>query len=257
MTQVLVEAIRASGLAAEGVKVSPLESGEWKKSEVYVDKLLDDPELASALDHLAIHSYWSTRDDKAQLIRYLNKYHPNTRLWMTEWTEMTAGRDTTMDSALVLANTLHDDLTIGGVTSWQYWIAVSRYDYHDGLIYVNTVNTGDHAVIETKRLWAMGNYSRYIRPGYTRIEAASTLDTLQVTAYRAPNKNQLVIVVINNANRAPIVQLNAVPVEFTGAAVYETSADKNLQAVYMGAVPQTITFAPLSVTTIVVNVVNR
>jgi len=245
MTKVLVEAIRSSGL---DIKVSPLESGQWKQSEVYIDKLLGDPTLAPALDHLAIHSYWSTRDDKARLVRYLAKYYPNTRLWMTEWTEMVSGRDTTMDSAMVLANTLYDDLTVGGVTSWQYWIAVSRYDYRDGLIYVNLL---DHSIIETKRLWVMGNYSRFVRPGYTRIDAGSSLNTLQVTAYRAADKQQLVLVINNTAAKASAVQLTGIPAEYKHVAVYETSADKNLETVYSGPLPQTVTLAPLSVTTLV------
>ena len=80
-----------------------------------------------------------------------------------------------MESALVMANVIHDDLTIANVTSWQYWIAVSKYQYRDGLIYVNPLGQD---VLQTKRLWALGNYSRFIRPGFVRLETQGGDDTL-------------------------------------------------------------------------------
>lgn len=248
VTKALLQAIRESSL---DVKVSVFESGEWKKSEVYFDKLLGDPEIAPFLNHLSVHSYWSDASDKAHLVRYLDKYYPNhPPLWMTEWTEMKDNRDMTMDSALVLANIVHDDLTIGGVTSWQYWIAVSKYFFRDGFIYVNLT---DHEVIVTKRLWAMGNFSRYVRPGYTRVEASNSLETLRVTAYRSPDQSKFVLVVINNSDKATATSLNGIPAYFARAIAYETSADKDLQQISSGSVPQSFTFAPLSVTTIVFN----
>ena len=91
---------------------------------------------------------------------------------MTEWCEMVGGRDSGMDSALVLARTVHSDLTIANAAAWQYWIAVSRYDYRDGLLYTDYVGPGDEESLhETQRLWALGNYSRFLRPGARRIGA--------------------------------------------------------------------------------------
>ena len=245
VTKALIKAIQASGL---DIEASVFESGEWKSTAVYVDKLLDDPEIAPFIGHLDVHSYWSDENDKRRLVSYLEKYYPGTRLWMSEWTEMKEGRDKGMESALLLANTVHEDLTVGGVTSWQYWIAVSRYFYRDGLIYVNLTN---RAIAETKRLWAMGNFSRYVRPGYARVEAESSLDSLNVTAFGSPDQAQLVLVVINNAAQAAPVRLNGVPAAYTQVAAYETGEENDLAQVYAGTAPETFTFAPLSVTTLV------
>ena len=87
---------------------------------------------------------------------------------MSEWTEMKSGRDYGMDSALTLARTIIGDLTLVGVESWQTWIAVSKYDYHDGLIYWDPVAD---RLEPTKRLWAFGNFARFVRPGAMRIAA--------------------------------------------------------------------------------------
>ena len=113
LTREVVAALAASGL---DLKVSVFEGGEWSKSSSdYVGPLLADPELKPFIDHLAIHSYWSTPQDKAEFKAYLEANYAGMPVEMTEWTEMNPGRDVSMDSALLLANTVHDDLTIGEV----------------------------------------------------------------------------------------------------------------------------------------------
>ena len=245
VTRTLIRAIDESGL---DVKVTVFESGEWKKSQVYINKLLSDPEVGPRLEHLAIHSYWSKANDKTPIINYLDRNFPGTHIWMAEWTEMKEGRDTGMESALVLANTMHEDLTLVSVTSWQYWIAVSRYFYRDGLIYVNL---SDRAVIETKRLWAMGNYSRYIRPGFERVGAEVNSNGLSVSVYRSPDEGQYVVVVINVEKTSISAYVTGVPENLTQVSQHETSAQNDLTQVYAGDVPNTFTFPSESVTTLV------
>ncbi|HET8524371.1 MAG TPA: glycoside hydrolase, partial [Thermomicrobiales bacterium] len=134
MAEALATAIGDSGLE---VKMSLPESGEWKGSEVYLDALLGSADLRPAIDGFAIHDYHSTPNDKATIAHYAAATYPETRLWMSEWTEMKKGRDTGMNSALTMASVIIDDLTVANVTSWQFWIAVSKYDYHDGLLYTD------------------------------------------------------------------------------------------------------------------------
>lgn len=108
---------------------------------------------------------------------------------------MRHGRDLTMDSALILANVILQDLTLLNVTDWQYWIAVSAYDYRDGLIYVDN----DSKKIQlTKRLWVFGNFSKYLRPGCRRIDAQVDDEDIEVVACINP-QNELILVVINNS----------------------------------------------------------
>jgi O-glycosyl hydrolase len=243
LTKALIQAVQENDL---DVKISVFESGEWKNSTEYIDQLLGDPEIAPHLDHLAIHSYWSSIDDKERLVRYLDQHYPDFPIEMTEWTEMEQGRDIRMDSALLLANTIYEDLTIGRVITWQYWIAVSKYNFHDGLIYVAL---NDHEITETKRLWAMGNYSRYVRPGYVRIAAESSVPRLRATAFLSPDQAKLVMVVINNDGNAVSVSLDP-PANFSQVAAFQTSKELDLAEIYDGVTPEVFTFAPESVTTL-------
>lgn len=246
LTRVLLQTLEKNKM---DVQLSMFESGEWKSSDVYIEKLASDPTVWSKLPHLSIHSYWSTRADKERFMKYMEKNHPGKALWMSEWTEMTDGRDTGMDSALTLASTLYDDLTIANVTSWQYWIAVSKYQFRDGLIYVNPL---DHAVIPTKRLWVMGNFSRFIRPGFVRMETQGGNDALQISAYRSEDDQHWVVVAINLANKPIDLQLSTIngklPDHFDQ---YETSEQLDLALVQSGTKQESWLLAPLSVSTLV------
>ena len=161
---------------------------------------------------------------------------------------MEQGRDIRMDSGLLLANTVYEDLTIGRVISWQYWIAVSKYIFHDGLIYVSL---NDHEITETKRLWTLGNFSRYVRPGYRMVSAESDLPRLRPSAFQSPDGSELVVVVINNDEQAVRMGLSGIPGEYSQAAAYETSKEMNLVEIFSGDRPETFEFAPESLTTLV------
>lgn len=249
LTRVLLQTLEKNQL--EDVKLTLFESGEWKSSDVYIEKLASDPQVWAALPHLSIHSYWSTRADKERFMKYFQKNHPDKPLWMSEWTEMQEGRDTGMDSALVMASTIHDDLTITSVTSWQYWIAVSKYQYRDGLIYVNPL---DQDVIQTKRLWVMGNYSRFIRPGFVRLETLGGSETLLVSAYRSADDQRWVVVAVNLSKDPVNIQLQATNSQLPAQGEqFETSEAADLTSRHAGAAAETWTLAPLSVTTLVLD----
>jgi O-glycosyl hydrolase len=248
LTRVLLQTIRDNRL---DVQLSMFESGEWKSSEVYLEKLASDPEVWADLPHISIHSYWSTRADKEKFMKYMNKNHPGKPLWMSEWTEMQEGRDTGMASALVMAATIHDDLTISDVTSWQYWIAVSKYQYRDGLIYVNPL---DQDVIQTKRLWILGNFSRFIRPGFVRLGTSGSSETLLVSAYRSANDQRWVLVAINLSDQPVRLSLDILNGELPSQAEQiETSEQYDLQSVGSGPSQGPWSLSPLSVTTLVLD----
>jgi O-glycosyl hydrolase len=128
-----------------------------------------------------------------------------------------------METALFVANVIHTDLTIANSSVWQWWLAVSPYDFKDGLVYIDKSETGGE-FYESKLLWTLGNYSRFIRPGAKRISVeAETNNELKISAFK--NKNgDIVFVCINRGDENTKIQLN-----LSGKAkIYETSSDKNL-----------------------------
>ena len=79
---------------------------------------------------------------------------------------------------------------------------MSPEDYKDGLIYTDYMQTGNQSIIESKTLWTLGNYSRFIRPGAKRIECLGAADKYSVmaSAYKDETNDKLIVVIINVAD---------------------------------------------------------
>ena len=123
------------------------------------------------------------------------------------------GFDRTMKTALYVARIIHHDIVYAGARSWQWWRAIGG-DYKDGLIreYTNP-DLQDGRVEDSKLMWILGNYSRFIRPGAVRMTIAATDKSGQIvpegdtdqkglmcSAYRNTN-GQWVMVIINYADQ--------------------------------------------------------
>lgn len=133
------------------------------------------------------------------------------------------GRDLGMKTALWVARIISTDISIGGVTSWQWWTAVSRGDYKDGLLHVDDgLSNGagdanyckfDGNIRETKILWALGNFSFFVKPGMQRVQIPeldnerATKDVM-LTAYKDEVAKKLVIVAVNVSSSARTYNLN-------------------------------------------------
>ncbi len=230
-------------------RVDEPQSADWKKAPVYLHTLFDNSNIFEHLEGYAIHSYWADLPRKKAFAEYFFARYPSKKLYMTEWCEMKGGRDYGMDSALNLASEIVDDLVTGGVSSWQYWIAVSRYNFRDGLVYVNE---SDESIVPIKRLWAMGNFSRFIRPGFRRFHAETTSNSLKVVACEDPGTKRIVLVAVNPTSEPVRAKLQisdtTAPRKF---AAYETSAKRDLENVTGNVAGDHFTFAAQSVTTLV------
>lgn len=132
------------------------------------------------------HSYWTNtplsdlHDIRCQLRDTLNKYKVD--FWQTETCIMGndeeigggGGYDFTMKTALYVARIIHHDIVYAGARSWQWWRSIGG-DYKDGLIREYSDDTLlDGEVKDSKLMWALGNYSRFIRPGAVRKAVVAT-----------------------------------------------------------------------------------
>ena len=193
----------------------------------YIDALLGDAELRDMLGNkLSVHSYWSdASSDRLGLLRdlladNLAKISPQSKLWMSEFCilgdpgdiRQFAGRGfdvNDMELALHTARVIHRDLTRMNVAAWFWWLAVTPYEHKDGLLKIDPSLEAD-TVKESKLMWTLGNYSRFIRPGYFRLElpGVDDLNGLMASAYKDPENKRLVIVAINAGETAESLQFN-------------------------------------------------
>lgn len=128
------------------------------------------------------HSYWTnTPVDKMRSIRMAlrdscKKYGVD--FWQSEICIMSndkeigggSGYDFSMKTALYVARVIHHDLVFANACSWSWWRAIGG-DYRDGLLRAYSTDglkTGFAA--DSKLLWTLGNYSRFVRPGAVRYD---------------------------------------------------------------------------------------
>jgi O-glycosyl hydrolase len=219
----------------------------------------DIPNVANIISGHSYGTTWPVEtlvSNRLTLRRTLDEVSPKTAYWQTEFCilentdEIGSGRkrDLGMDTALYVARVIHADLTLANAASWQWWTAVTRFDYKDGLIYVDDGQSAglekadpeyakhDGEIREAKLLWALGNYSLFIRPGMVREEAdfAELKQTpveqardLMVSAFRDPRTKQQVVVFVNCSQTDRRVAIPAA--QRASLAVYVTSATRNLE----------------------------
>ena len=194
------------------------------------------------------HSYWTTtplnmlRDYRLQLRDTLDKYKVG--FWQTETCIMGNdeeiggghGFDHTMKTALYVARIIHHDIVYARAESWQWWRAIGG-DYKDGLIreYTTDDNFLDGTIEDSKLMWALGNYSRFIRPGAVRLSVSAFDQTnafipdgdtdqqgLMCSAYKNVD-GTYVMVVINYANEEKEFSIHKEKVGNTQWQIYRTS----------------------------------
>jgi O-glycosyl hydrolase len=194
---------------------------------------------------VAAHSYFSTAPWERGIgwrkkVDSLVSGAGGLKYWMSEFCILgdDAGeirgdhRDTGMTAALYMARVIHNDLVYANAAAWQWWLAISPYDYKDGLIYVDK-SEKDGRFWDSKKLWALGNFSRFVRPGMERVGVevsevrAAGDEGLLVSAFRDVFKRKLVVVLVNLSEGAREVSLEKVGGR--GWCSYVTSEGDNLR----------------------------
>ena len=222
--------------------------------------------LAHSAGKIAAHSYFTTspiasstrmRHALADSVAKI----PGLSFWQSEYCILgdNAGeingskRDFGMDAALYLAKVIHTDLTAANATAWQWWTAISAYDYKDGLIYIDK-NKNDGNIYTSKMLWALGNYSRFIRPGAVRIatavgEQSAASVPVMVSAFK--NGNKFTMVMINPGSEAVRVKLDLVSDSVVLTRRYTTSDSSELLAEPLNGKENIVPLKARSITTII------
>jgi hypothetical protein len=231
-------------------------------------------DLSNVSFKIAGHSYYSTYpvshmiDERKKLVQGLEAVHPELDFWQTEYCILEGnneingnGRDLGIDPAIYMARLIHYDLTVANSSTWYWWLAISPYDYKDGLVYTD-YDTSDGKVYDSKLLWALGNYSRFINPGMYRygiIRSDNKLnemagDGLMVSGYSGNDGNEAVYVMVNYADHAyPVKVKTTASNEPVDMLVYTTSAisGENLKRSVPGDVAGILSIPARSVVTVI------
>lgn len=231
--------------------------------EMSAKAILADPDAARYIGLFGGHNYNNSTTPFGGVARRIDLGAAAGRpVWMTEVSRHGQGVpfDPSIDDALGWAKSIHEFMTVADASAWLYW----RFQRPGGPespgwpaggreMLINMVpETG--RVETAKRLWAMGNYSRFIRPGFVRVAATATpAPGVHLSAYRDARRlsgkaNGFVVVVVNENRKDVVIDLERARVD----AVYRTSATEDLARVPRSPAAKAdlrLRLAPRSVTT--------
>lgn len=224
-------------------------------SSTYIGDL---PSLAKVV---AGHSYW-TFGNNSDLKNVREKVRDEAEKYgveamQTEWSMLDAAPSTSagfpasydaatkMDIALYMGKLIHCDLTFGNMSAWSYWTAFAQEKWSQKnrfyLIRMNAQgDTGDESYGDIKKggtltadknLWVLGNYSRFIRPGYQRIQLADDgdMNALLGSAWLSPDGQEAVAVLLNMKRSSRKVGIAMAESGIASVKAYVTDKDHDLE----------------------------
>lgn len=270
----MIDRFDGSKVDDSGCKVSMFESsaaeGDGSSCAAYLDCLIGkgpkyvfkNKKLRDYFDTVSMHSYWSSAEAKQQTADYMADKYSNYDVVCTEYCQMTDDKNSGVYDAIAaengstngmgieygvaMAKVIVDDLTILNAKEWDWWTACSYGVYPDGLVYLNPDDHDDISL--SKRLWCLGNFSKFIEEGAVRVACDSGVEALSSCAF--VNKDgSTVVVYVNNTDQSQKTTLDCKG----GYSVYTTDEQHDLELTASGeSGSANITVPAMSVVTAVV-----
>lgn len=248
-----------------------------------VPEWISQPDVAKYVAALTYHGYNFPGPVEDRAVAGVGKEFGKPT-WMTEiCCEVTttggygAQYNPTMSSGMWLATFIYQALRYSHDSSFQWWVALSAAmgcdpatdpgcatrvrintdTYNDGLIYYdpNYAKDKNYTLYPTKRLWVLGNYSRFVRPGAVTYDVTTSVPHVELLAFRARHGDWSIIAIDTapkgSSSQAVNLELPCSAGQLRPAGAWRTSATDNLAPVNSASVSgdlAQIDLAPQSVT---------
>lgn len=213
-------AMKASGLSTE---IACCDTVGFNDLPSYLSSLAGNSAANSAVGLLSSHGYSGAPTSP------LNS--GGRHVWQSEWSINGNGWDTAWDdgtdaSGFTWAQQVYTGLTKADINAFLYWWGVSSTSHDSSLIGLN-----GSALTPSKRYYALAAYSRFIRPGATRISAGGGPGGLDVSAYRNTDGSVIVVALNTGTSSVPTnIALTGTGSSSGHATPYLTNAGNGMAA---------------------------
>lgn len=236
----LMPTFQSAGLQT---KVMMPEISGWTDS--LASTTLADPVTSAFVGIINTHDYWGS------IGPFTDAIAAGKTVWETEVSNLGTDDPSIVDG-LSWAQVIHHTLVDGQANAWHYWWLYSNVSDTTGQSLIQgspTTNTFS----TKKRLWTIGNFSRFIRPGSRMVGVSSNYPASGVytSAFLGPD-GSMAIVAINSNSSATNLTVNSSQASLRCAFEYRTSATENLKMIALIPLRQQgfqASLAPQSVTT--------
>ena len=240
-------------------KVVVGEHSAWTENPVL--ESLEDSVTAARIDIVGVHAY-GVRDPFPPITQrsglLVETLHQKKKIWQTEVGNLGRNYPDIRDG-LYWAEVVHTHVAENNTNAWLYWWAVSPYAGAGGSLTHH--DSGKKTYTVDKRLYTIGNFSRFVRPGYFRVQVdAETAPGVLFSAYKSEPARQLIVVAINENETTRELEVSIAGTDAGSAVPWRTSETEDLAKLQeLRITDNTLraTLAPGSVTTFVVTVTPR
>jgi glucuronoarabinoxylan endo-1,4-beta-xylanase len=213
-------------IASQGqtaVQVIMPETMSWADLPSYANPTLGDSGAVSYVGIVASHDYdYFNCSANPTGCAYPIAQSLGKRLWESEVSSF-GTCDGSIGDALTWAQDVNDWMTIANANAWHYWWLINNGGSQDNEGLICTDGT------VRKALYAIGNYSKFVRPGYYRIDATPTPQSgISVSAYSNASTGAFVVVVINQNSSSVSQSFSLNGLSATSVTPWITSASLNL-----------------------------
>jgi glucuronoarabinoxylan endo-1,4-beta-xylanase len=193
-------------------RVMAPESFQYVKS--MSDPILNDSQALANLDILGAHLYGTALNNFPYPL--FKQKGQGKELWMTEvYTDSTNDADL-WPTALDVAYNIHNSMVEAEFNAYVWWYIRRSY----GMIKENGQ--------VSKRGYCMAQFSKFVRPGYVRVDATKNPTTdVYVSAYK--NDQKMVVVVVNRSASSKNLSLSINGATVQSLTRYTTSGSKNVK----------------------------
>ena len=168
------------------------EETNWNNVDNFYNPIHNDPAARAFVDIVAGHVYGGDPN-----VSYNQFGKP---VWETEWSYDTSKDDLTINNGLVWAHNFWKLLVNAEVSACHHWWLINMHNdgRQQALI---SASPGVPGFKVAKRLWTIGNYSKFVRPGWQRIDATKNpVSDVYIAAFKDSSTNEFAIVAINQSD---------------------------------------------------------
>jgi glucuronoarabinoxylan endo-1,4-beta-xylanase len=184
----LSAALAASNVASTLIMLP--ESEHWQSNTNLYTNAMNDAAVAALVGIIANHNYDGADFDTGTTAAPAPLPSYGKATWETE-VSTGAAFDSSMTDGLYWAGRIHQFMTGAQANAWHYWWLIDENADNEGL----TDNAGNPA----KRMYVLGQFSRFVRPNFYRIGAANS-GASQISAYKDSVSPAFAIVAINSSS---------------------------------------------------------
>jgi glucuronoarabinoxylan endo-1,4-beta-xylanase len=204
--------LQALSPAVKLIAAEPDVWGNTWSGDNYGTAIMGDATVSALTEIIATHDYGS---DNNSYTRPSPPAGVKQHIWETEiYYTQGAGIGPGIDTA----RGIYSGVTAGGASGWHYWWTTHFMD-------------GGTASNPPKRVYTMGNFSKFVRPGYVHVGISGVPSTAHMVPFVSPTDGTVAIVALNEGSSAQQVSFFVSGAGWPGTITpYVTSASSNLEA---------------------------